>query len=195
MSSVVICTPSRGEVRAEFTADLVELIRSNPSVYYATALGCYLSNLRQNLADNVLNSGASHLLFIDSDMRFPPDTVKRLLKADKDIIGANCRIRTAAGTTTRRLVEGKWEMLSSVGKTGYEQADVIGFGVTLIKTKVLQGLERPWFAMPWDVQSKNYVGEDVYFCLKAIDAGFKVWVDHDLSQQIGHIGNVTLEMR
>lgn len=195
MSNVVICTPSRGEVRAEYTSDLVELIRQNPTVRYASALGCYVGNLRQNLAETVLSCGASHLLFIDSDMRFPVSTVKRLLKADRPVMGANCRIRTANGTTARRLVNGVWQMVDSANSTGYEEVDVLGFGVTLINMKVFQKLERPWFAMPWDSQSNNYVGEDVYFSFKARDAGFGIWIDHDLSREIGHIGNVTLEIK
>lgn len=195
MSSVVLCTPSRGEVRAEYTSDLVELIRQNPTVRYAPALGCYVGNLRQTLAETVLSSGASHLLFIDSDMRFPPDTVKRLLKMDRSVIGANCRIRTATGTTARRLVDGQWRMVDSTTATGYEEVDVLGFGVTLINMQVFKKLERPWFAMPWDSQSKNYVGEDVYFSFKAREAGFGIYIDHELSREIGHIGNVTLEIK
>ncbi len=31
-------------------------------------------------------------------------------------------------------------------------------------------------------------GEDIYFCIKAKDAGFDTWVDHDLSKGIKHIG-------
>jgi hypothetical protein len=32
------------------------------------------------------------------------------------------------------------------------------------------------------------LGEDIYFCIKAKDAGFDTWVDHDLSKGIKHIG-------
>jgi hypothetical protein len=35
------------------------------------------------------------------------------------------------------------------------------------------------------------LGEDIYFCIKAKDAGIDTYVDHDLSMEIGHIGNYT----
>ncbi len=38
--------------------------------------------------------GASHILFIDSDMSFPPDTLDRLLAHHVDIVGGNYVRRT-----------------------------------------------------------------------------------------------------
>jgi len=35
-----------------------------------------------------------------------------------------------------------------------------------------------------------YVGEDIYFCKLAQAHGFKVWVDHDLSKDVKHIGKM-----
>ena len=32
------------------------------------------------------------------------------------------------------------------------------------------------------------IGEDVHFCVKALDCGFQTYVDHSLSMHIGHIG-------
>jgi hypothetical protein len=35
------------------------------------------------------------------------------------------------------------------------------------------------------------LGEDVYFCIKAKDAGFDTYLDHHLSNAIGHVGSYT----
>jgi hypothetical protein len=32
------------------------------------------------------------------------------------------------------------------------------------------------------------MGEDVFFCKKAQELGYKVSIDHDVSHEIGHIG-------
>jgi hypothetical protein len=32
------------------------------------------------------------------------------------------------------------------------------------------------------------MGEDVFFCKKARELGHKIYIDHDVSHEIGHIG-------
>jgi hypothetical protein len=57
----------------------------------------------------------------------------------------------------------------------------------LIDACVFKDLEKPWFYFEQLPQGK-VLGEDIYFCIKASDAGFKTYVDHDLSLEIKHIG-------
>jgi hypothetical protein len=84
----------------------------------------------------------------------------------------------------------EWVPVSSKGKTGLERVTSIGCGVMLVKRHVFEKIERPWF---WFENLKNHklLGEDVYFCVKAHDFGFETWVDHDLSNEIGHVGSYT----
>jgi hypothetical protein len=52
-------------------------------------------------------------------------------------------------------------------------------------------MEPPWFHVPWDAEKMRYeCGEDVYFCKKATAAGFEILLDHDLSKDVYHIGNM-----
>jgi hypothetical protein len=57
----------------------------------------------------------------------------------------------------------------------------------LIKREVFEGMSEPWFDMPWQT-TRGYMGEDVFFCKKAQELGYKVYIDHDVSHEIGHIG-------
>ncbi len=180
----VIATPARDTVLAGFAYDLAQLIRHSSDAIFATAQGSILSNLRSTLAQTSLDNGASHILFIDSDMRFPPDTLERLLIHDKPIIGANCRQRNSPKFTARK----NDDFISSSGKTGIEQVDSIGFGVTLIVAEVFHRMRKPWFSMPWD--GTKHCGEDIYFCKRAQEMGLSVYIDHDLSQQVKHSGLV-----
>ena len=115
-------------------------------------------------------------------MRFPPDVAQRLRSHNLDVVGANCRQRTADGWTAFK--DGK--QVSSAGKVGTERVDTLGMGVTLIKTSVFSRLPRPWFPMQWDSTVGKYVGEDVGFCLAAKAAGINIWIDHSLSSDIRH---------
>jgi hypothetical protein len=72
--------------------------------------------------------------------------------------------------------------------TGIEEVGSIGMGVMLIKRNVFEKLTEPWFETPWRTDARGYIGEDIFFCRKAQDAGYKIWIDHDVSKEIGHIG-------
>lgn len=176
---IAICTPSRDVVTAGFAFDLVQLVKKNPLSFFTVSLGTLLPNQRTELVKRSIEGHASHILFIDSDMRFPDDTIERLKAHDKDIVAANCRHRQA----------NKWTAgFSSKGKTGLTEVKSIGFGVTLIRTDVFFKMAEPWFATPYD--GVNFIGEDVYFCHMAKEAGFKIYIDNDLSQDIKHTGSV-----
>lgn len=184
----VVLTPSRDSVLATYASDLVELIRRNPTVQYGIALGSILSNLRLGMVEAALSNGATHILMIDSDMRFPPTTLEQLLARRVDIVGANCVPRGGRGTTARRA---DGSMIPSKGKTGIERAHIIGFGVALITADVFHTIAKPWFSMPFDGATGRHVTDDVFFCARANEAGFTVWVDHDLSQHVGHSAGFT----
>jgi hypothetical protein len=184
---IVVATPTRDTVTAGFCGDLVKLCRRHPDLKFAAVTGIYIANLR-NMAVNLARQvGASHVLFIDSDMRFPEDTVDRLLAADKDIVASNCIMRTMPEWWVARK---NGAMVSSYGKSGLEDVDTVGCGVMLIKLSVFDRLPSPWFSTPFN--GSDHTGEDVYFCQQARIAGFDIWIDHDLSQDVRHTGTVEL---
>lgn len=181
---IAICTPSRDVVQATFTYDLVQLVQHMPAVLFTIALGTTLPNLRTSLVRRALSAQASHILFLDSDMRFPADTLDRLLPAEAAIIGANCQQRTQQHTTARVGDQ----FVSSQDRIGRQTVETLGFGVTLIRADVFSRIPEPWFGMPFD--GDKYVGEDVFFCHRAREAGLTIQIDHDLSQLVKHTGSV-----
>ena len=66
----------------------------------------------------------------------------------------------------------------------------MGFGCVLVKSEVALEVGYPWFETkdPKEGRESMRVGEDVDFCIKAKAAGFDVFVDHGLSQEVRHIG-------
>ena len=68
--------------------------------------------------------------------------------------------------------------------------DYTGFGWLLIKHGVFEheGLPYPWFAPKMQVfesgEVQDMCGEDVSFCLDAIEAGFEIWCDPKI--RVGH---------
>jgi len=59
-----------------------------------------------------------------------------------------------------------------------------------VKRQVFLETPKPWFYF-YELPGGKTLGEDVHFCVAAHDAGFETWVDHELSQEIGHVGQYT----
>jgi predicted O-methyltransferase YrrM len=132
-------------------------------------------------------TGASHIMFIDSDMMFPKTALKQLLTRDKDIIGANYIQRVRQDQWSAQI---RGESVISTEQNGVQEVDSIGMGVCLIKTEVFKTIPQPWFNTPFE--NNQYMGEDNFFCRLAQEHGYKIYVDHDLSQQVRHIGEIKL---
>jgi GT2 family glycosyltransferase len=162
-----------------------------------TVNGTLIFDQREKLATAALEEDCDYILWIDADMRFPKDTIERLIKADKDIIGVNATTRTIPVKATAKNLQvnledktNTWLPVNSKGKTGLERVTSIGCGVMLVKKEVFKKTPQPWFWF-YQLPGNKVLGEDVHFCVTAQDAGFETWVDHDLSQEIGHVGSYT----
>jgi glycosyltransferase involved in cell wall biosynthesis len=161
-----------------------------------TSMGTLIFDQRNNMVESALEEGADYVLFIDADMRFPKDTLERLIAHDKGIIGVNATTRSSPVKATAKTLEidedgtCNWKQISSKNKTGIQQADGIGCGVMLISKETLTSIHKPWFFFELLPENK-LLGEDIYFCIKAKDVGIDTFIDHDLSQEIGHVGNYT----
>jgi hypothetical protein len=181
---IVIASLTKEYFNSGFTFDLVNLIRKEPDTLFLVAEGTLLCNQRTDLVKNFLKTDATHILFIDSDMRFPDTVLRALLSAKKDIIGANC-LQRKKRIPTAVINE---EPITSTNQTGLQEVDSLGFGVILIDRVVFETIPEVWFATPYD--GEKFVGEDRYFCHIAKQRGFQIWIDHDLSQAVGHCGIV-----
>jgi hypothetical protein len=196
MNYIAVCTPARDMVHTMYSYDLVNMVayhtlNTNDAVSLKISQGTLIANQRAELSLDAMQENCTHILFIDSDMRFPQDMIGRLLKHDLDIVATNCaRRRMPTGPTAQLYKEnGERELVWTMPEsTGLQEVGSVGMGVMLIKANVFKALAEPWFETPWRVDKRGYIGEDVYFCQKAAAAGFKIWIDHDVSKEIGHIG-------
>lgn len=194
---IAVCTPARDMVHSNYTFCLVNMVayhtlNTPDAIALKINQGTLIQNQRADLCLEAMREDCTHVLFIDSDMTFPQDMVGRLLAHDKDIVATNCaRRRMPTGPTARGL--DAQLVYSMPESTGLEEVESIGMGVMLISRKVFESLSEPWFETPWRTDKRGYIGEDVFFCRKARAAGFKIYIDHDVSKEIGHIG--TFEFR
>lgn len=203
-ASIAISLACMDSVETGFAYDLAKLTcysgmalvaKHNIDIRINMLNSSILACSRNDLAAEAVRCGATHMLCIDSDMRFPKDALVRLLKHDADIVGINYSTRKVPpgfvafkkkGKTNEEHV--KLETLPT--STGLEEVDAIGFGMVLIRTDVFRMLDYPAFETRYDQEAKMWIGEDVDFCLKAKAAGLQILVDQDLSKECAHIGRI-----
>ena len=148
---------------------------------------------RNDLMRLALESEADYTLWLDDDMRFPRDTLIQLLERNVPIVGANyCTRRMPPAPIAIKHIDmekGSTRLQTREEDTHLERVDAVGFGVVLVKSKVALAVGYPWFETKDPEGGEELrVGEDVDFCMKAKAAGFDVFVDHGLSQEVRHIG-------
>lgn len=130
--------------------------------------------------------GATHLLCIDDDMVFHSEIAERLLARDLDIVGCNY-VSKATHKALMHDLDGK--LLDSTGRSGIQEIGWMGFGMALIRLEAIRDLPKPWFGMVWLEDRQDDIGEDFFFCKRVREHGLKIYVDHDASQLVGHIGD------
>lgn len=202
--SVFIGIPSGSDWKADFGMSLAGLMASAgrslknggriERIQLWNTKGSILSRSRMTLANKALELKCSHILFVDSDMTFPNWMLHQLLSHDKAVVGANCAVKQLPSLPTARLRSEEkpaGELVDSRRAAGLQKVWRLGTGVLLVKTSVFQDIPAPWFDITWNTELHDYTGEDWNFCAKLEAAGIPVWVDHDLSKHIGHIGAYT----
>ena len=198
---VAICIPARGQMEVTTAFDLTMMAaymagKKNIDLNVYTSQGTLIFDQRNSLVRTAVDEKCDYILFIDADMRFPKTTLERLLAHKKDIIGVNATTRTMPPKPTAKNIQINedgsvdWLEVFSNKEKGIGKVDAIGCGVMLIKTSCLKNIPQPYFYFEQLLKGK-LLGEDIYFCIKAKDAGIDTWVDHDLSMEIGHVGSYT----
>lgn len=197
VANVVVCVPSTG-TWVSHMAKSVMLMTSYFQMHRVPGVkqqkisiinteGSMLSALRELMTKKALQNHYSHILFIDSDMEFPMDGLNRLLSHNKHFVAANCVTRNFPVEPTAHDLYGN--RIDSRGKTGIQEVQHVGLAFALINTSVLKThMKPPLYLMDWIPPIQNYCGEDVYFCQKLAAAGVKLYIDHDVSQKILHVG-------
>ena len=180
---VALGIPSGDMVHTDFAMSLARLcLGAGAQVVLVNARSSLIPLGRNQCASAAQIMKATHLLFLDTDMAFPADTLKRLLGHDKDIVGASYSKRAPPYHALTVTEEGEPIILTS----GLHRVQLIPTGCLLIRMSVFAALSAPYFNIA--ATGEHLRGEDYYFCDKASAAGFTLWCDGDLSLQLGHIG-------
>lgn len=207
---VAICIPRYGDTKGAFTISLARMIAHSLATRAELELEIFsisssdLPHSRTELLKDAIQWQARYLLWLDSDHVFPRDALLRLLKHKLPVVGCNQPRRSdPTGPVAVKIdengeMEHVWttEQLARAGAV--EEVAHVGLALCLmdmnllhqVKAHVEQGAGWAQWA-PFDRKrlpgTNARMGEDVSFFRELTDAGVKVYVDHGLSWEVGHI--------
>jgi hypothetical protein len=147
---------------------------------------------RNKILQKFLDSDATHLLCIDSDIGWPPLAVLSMLRTKKEFIGGlypqrygsseSFVYRPSLDSNNKKILEGQ-----------YMKVDCMPAGFMLMERSVLKKMIKKfpnlkhqsktdkndhWYCFfDTELHDGEFWGEDFVFCRRARDAGVEIWVD------------------
>jgi len=149
---------------------------------------------RNKIVYKALNENYTHVFFMDSDMEFPQSALERLLHHNKDIVGGfYCRKKKGFLPNAFKLGIKEKNSLMTEYVDDFREVEAIGTGCLLIKTEVFKKIEKPWFEYRvTDAPDCHMSTEDIVFCDKAKEAGYKIYCDGTVN--CGHVGTFVVKL-
>ena len=188
---IAICTPSanglfsknatlaHGGIGMPLNTSIVRLIVEGKPVDVA----------RNELVELAKQHNARYLLFLDDDTLPPVHTVLRLLGLLQKNKKTGEQAMVASGIYYTKSIPPMPVILKKDIPAGFEDwewgdvfdVDYIGMGCCLINMQIFNELEKPYFKFykgsPNPDEYQGTIGEDVWFCDKVAELGYKIWVD------------------
>ena len=188
---ILIAIPTARNIEADTFKSIYDL--EVPEGYETTFQYFYGYNIDQvrNLIADWVVRGFDYLFSVDSDIAFPPDTLKRLLSHNKDMV-SGLYIQRKPGQHILEVYEhngyGGVTNIPYEKITGRGLVEIAscGFGCVLVKAEVMRAIPYPHFKYHSAIDHANTISEDVDFCKKALAKGFKMWADTEIHCR--HIG-------
>lgn len=189
---LLIGVPTLDYVHVEFMQCLMKLalklkgqgvpfdidIESGTLVYFA----------RDRIAKKAINEGYTHVLWLDSDMIFNDDLVDDLMFCGKSFVTGiyHARRKGYASVIFKDISINSIERFEEYPNDTFQIAGC-GFGCVLTETELLKAVCMNMGTMFTPLPD---LGEDIAFCKRATDLGYKLWCEP--SVVCGHIGHITI---
>ena len=194
MKKTLIAVPCMDMVSARFAQSLATL-KKNGECSVSFMIGSLVYDSRNQLAALAVQNEVDYILWLDSDMVFPPNTLERMLK----VLDEHKEIDVLSGLYFRRghpftpvlfsklEVNGDvldWEGYEEIPSELFEIAGC-GFGAVLMRTDCLLDIAAKEGGGVWFTPIAN-AGEDLAFCVRARQNGYRIFCDPSI--EFGHMG-------
>lgn len=187
----LIAVPCMDQVPAPFCQSLAMLQKLGEVTLHMKS-GALIYTSRNDLATMAIQMNADYVFWLDSDMVFKPDTLIRMMdtlkKNDLDILTGLYFRRVPPYTPVlfdQLDIDGTvcyWSEFKDIPEKLFEVGGC-GFGCVLMKTDVFFDVQGKFGQMFAPIANN---GEDVAFCWRARECGYKIYCDPTVI--CGHVG-------
>lgn len=198
---ILVAIPSGGDWKKGFGWSLARMMVHFASLPYdgqkqiqVTCVGGpLLPENRRRLVSQAYEMEATHMLWLDDDMKFPPDTLAILLNHNLPVVACNYPRKNfldAKPTAYADFADYTGPVWTGQRSEGLQQVTAAGMGIMLTDMAVFENIPPPIFC--FEPQPPDFVadsGEDVYFCRELHKLDIPIFIDHDLSKKVAHIGD------
>ena len=189
---ILLGMPSVGMIPSKTVISLLATVERG-KVDPMIVSGSLVYDSRDAIARYAVDNGYDYVLYVDSDMVFNAEDLKRLLAHDVGICsglyvsrqGERKNIAYSKIITRRRFPYRKPELINDNQSSGFGSVAAVGFGFCLIKTSVLKSMFKYYKSL---FEPCKGLGEDAAFCYRAKRIGFKTFIDRDV--KLGHLGEI-----
>lgn len=131
------------------------------------------------------------LWIMGDDHAFDPELLPQLLAHDVDVVVPHCLRRNPPwAPVVNSHEEDGWQVSAELPEEGLTEIWSAGSAGMLVKRHVFDAIGDPWFTPAADATGLN---EDINFCRKVREAGFRIWCDP--AALLGHISHYTVYPR
>lgn len=177
-------------VYEDFMGSLFVMERECRVTLFRARSGHDIGILRNSLVEMALEAECTHLLQLDTDMIIHPKALMSMLARDVDIIGAVYYQRYPPFTPCAVRLDSNTISYDEALSGELFEVDRVGSGCMLTKMDVFKKVEYPYFKTCVE-DKKITMTDDYYFCDKAREAGYKIYVD--TSVPCTHIAQVSID--
>ena len=182
---ILIGVPSHSHMHSQCVFNLVRLVDKCKSTglcdfEYAILWRWQWLEMRGKFAQLAMEWNCDYIFVLDPDLLYADDILHRLMAHQKDIVSPLCfksfgvQVLPEMFKSQQKDDKIVFERLTQYPRALIE-VDAIGFRMVLIKTDVFRNMPKPWFAV-----GPEPGAEVVYFCQKARQCGYKIFVDTNM---------------
>lgn len=193
----LIAVPCMDSVPAQFAQSLA-MMQKVGECAVTFEIGSLIYTSRNNIGKKAIELGADYVFWLDSDMTFAPDILVKMMKTLQDN-----KLDMLSGLYFRRAhpfspvlfdeltidedAVCKWTEYKDIPKEGLFEVGGCGFGCVLMGTDVLMSVQSTFNNMFAPIGN---VGEDLSFCFRARECGYKIYCDPAMT--LGHVGHTVV---